>query len=408
LFGPVPDIAVAERQQYLTMAVRDYLNDGGKLVQSGETAQYYGQLGGSVGGIYYGLDGAPEEDCVISEDFFSDCLLLADDFSQYWLGAFARTTFVGPTGIEGTGPPLEGASADLGGQAVVDNPLDEAGAFSLTSDVLPPETYPLFAGNASSTYLGAGGVNPFGPVEGERYAGAVHADGSYMRIGRTVDLTGVAAAEAPTLELALSFSTELGYDHLIIEAAPSGTDQWTTLPDLNGGTSSTPPTECEVGFLLRLHPFLNHYLTPGNPCGTTGTTGAWNSFTGESGGWVDARFDLSAYAGQQVDVKVSYVTDPASGGIGVFVDDTRVTTTAGELDADGFETDPGLWIVEGPPPGGPPTNQGDFVISTVLVEVAASVTTEDTVLLGYGIESLATPAEQADVVGRIMDHLLTG
>jgi hypothetical protein len=107
-------------------------------------------------------------------------------------------------------------------------------------------------------------------------------------------------------------------------------------------------------------------------------------------------------------VKVSYVTDPASGGIGVFVDDTRVTTTAGELDADGFETDPGLWIVEGPPPGGPPTNQGDFVISTVLVEVAASVTTEDTVLLGYGIESLATPAEQADVVGRIMDHLLTG
>jgi hypothetical protein len=408
LFGPVPDIAVAERQQYLTMAVRDYLNDGGKLVQSGETAQYYGQLGGSVGGIYYGLDGAPEEDCVISEDFFSDCLLLADDFSQYWLGAFARTTFVGPTGIEGTGPPLEGASADFGGQAVVDNPLDEAGAFSLTSDVLPPETYPLFAGNASSTYLGAGGVNPFGPVEGERYAGAVHADGSYMRIGRTVDLTGVAAAEAPTLELALSFSTELGYDHLIIEAAPSGTDQWTTLPDLNGGTSSTPPTECEVGFLLRLHPFLNHYLTPGNPCGTTGTTGAWNSFTGESGGWVDARFDLSAYAGQQVDVKVSYVTDPASGGIGVFVDDTRVTTTAGELDADGFETDPGLWIVEGPPPGGPPTNQGDFVISTVLVEVAASVTTEDTVLLGYGIESLATPAEQADVVGRIMDHLLTG
>jgi hypothetical protein len=28
------------------------------------------------------------------------------------------------------------------------------------------------------------------------------------------------------------------------------------------------------------------------------------------------------------------------------------------------------------------------------------------VLLGYGIEQLATPAEQADFVGRIMQHLL--
>ncbi len=31
LFGPLPDLAVAERQQYLTIAVRDYLNEGGKL-----------------------------------------------------------------------------------------------------------------------------------------------------------------------------------------------------------------------------------------------------------------------------------------------------------------------------------------------------------------------------------------
>ena len=100
LFGDFEDLAVAERQQYLTLAVRDYLNEGGKLVQSGETAGYFGQLGGSIGGIYYGLDGAPEEDCVVTEDFFSDCLLLADDFHQYYLGAFARTTFADPTAVE--------------------------------------------------------------------------------------------------------------------------------------------------------------------------------------------------------------------------------------------------------------------------------------------------------------------
>ena len=45
-----------------------------------------------------------------------------------------------------------------------------------------------------------------------------------------------------------------------------------------------------------MHPFLTHYLTLGNPCLATGTTGAWNSFTGDSGGWTHVAFDLSAYA----------------------------------------------------------------------------------------------------------------
>ena len=64
--------------------------------------RYYGQLGGALGGIYYGLDGAPEQDCVVTADFFSDCLLLADDFTQYWLGAYDRTP-VGADGVIGYG-----------------------------------------------------------------------------------------------------------------------------------------------------------------------------------------------------------------------------------------------------------------------------------------------------------------
>ena len=54
-FGQLPDIGVAERQQYLTIAVRDYLNEGGKLIHAGETAQYQGLPGISdvVGGLYY-------------------------------------------------------------------------------------------------------------------------------------------------------------------------------------------------------------------------------------------------------------------------------------------------------------------------------------------------------------------
>ena len=96
------DLSVAEREHYLTLAARDYLNEGGKLVHDGETTGYFGLLGSSLGGIYYGLDGAPEEDCVVSEDPFSDCLLLADDFVQYYLGAYSRTPVGGAAGVIGT------------------------------------------------------------------------------------------------------------------------------------------------------------------------------------------------------------------------------------------------------------------------------------------------------------------
>ncbi len=409
LFGPLPDIAVAERQQYLTIALRDYLNEGGKLIHAGENTQYFGLLGRSLGGIYYGLDGAPDQDCVITSDFLSDCLLLSDDFAQYYLGAANRATFVRPSGIDGRGP-LDGVTSELGGPVVADNPLDSAGAFSLTSDVLPADHFPLFAGEATSTYRGAATVNPFGPVEGSRYAGARKAPVSYQRIGRTLDLTGIPATATPTLRMKLSYSTLQAFHHVIVEAAPSGTDEWTTLRDLNGRTSAAPPASCADGQLLSLHPFLRHYLTLGSPCRPTGSSGSWHAFSGESGGWIDTAFDLSAYAGQQVDLKVSYITDHidagVGGGIGVFVDDTRLTVNGAAVEADGFEADGGAWAVEAPPAGSPPGIHGNFAIAGELIPVAASVATDDTALLGFGIESLATPAQQADVLGRVINRLL--
>ena len=109
-------------------------------------------------------------------------------------------------------------------------------------------------------------------------------------------------------------------------------------------------------------------------------------------------------------MKVSYVTDQVdagvAGGIGVFVDDTRLTVGGTVVEADGFEADGGAWAVEGPPAGSPPGTQGNFAITQELIPVAASVATEDTALLGFGIESLATPAERAEVLGRVMKPLL--
>ena len=98
-FGPLPDVSVAEREQYLTIAVRDFLNEGGKLINAAETAQFSGLPGISdvVGGLYYGLNGAPESECVVTtiEGLFDQCLLLADDFRQYWLGGFSRFSLGG-------------------------------------------------------------------------------------------------------------------------------------------------------------------------------------------------------------------------------------------------------------------------------------------------------------------------
>ncbi len=116
------------------------------------------------------------------------------------------------------------------------------------------------------------------------------------------------------------------------------------------------------------------------------------------------------YAGQTVDVKVSYVTDQVdagvAGGIGVFVDDTQLIVGGTVVEADGFEADDGAWVVEGPPAGSPPGTQGNFAITQELIPVAASVATEDTALLGFGIESLATPTAQADLLGRVLEQLL--
>ena len=398
----VPDIAVAERQQYLTVAVRDYLNERGKLLHAGETVGYFGLLGSTVGGIYYGLDGAPESECVVAADLFSDCLLLADDFYQYYLGAFARSPAPDPVSFTGEGD-LEGADGTFGGPATVGNPLDEPGTFIPTSTVLPPEQFPLFASEAAGRYQGAAG-GAFDPVEGDWYAGAVHLNDSYARLARTVDLTGVTAGQTPQLRAQLSFDTEPDYDFAIVEAHVVGSDEWTTLPEAGGLTTTAVPADCDQGFLLEEHPFLLKYLTLGTAgCTPTGTTGSWNAMTGTSGGWQPVTFDLSAYAGQQVEVSISFVTDSAVAGIGVVVDDTSVVVAGAPVQSEGFETGLGAWAPLAPPPGSP-TGGSAFERSDGLL--ASAVTTEDSVLLGFGLEQIAAADERADVVRRAMRYLI--
>ncbi len=266
--------------------------------------------------------------------------------------------------------------------------------------MLPVASFPQFASKGAAEYP-LGENSPFAPVEGQRYAGAVHADASYMRLTKTVDLASASSAQ---LQFQLSASTEPNYDHVIVEAHTVGQDDWTTLPDLNGATKTAPPAECTAtGFLLTMHPFLRHYLG-GADCAAAGTSGTWNAVTGSTGGWRQVAFDLSGFKGRQVELSISYVTDPGTGGAGAFVDDTRVVVD-GVASADGFEDATSSWTIAGAPAGSPP-NQGDFAIGSRLVNNFAGTSTEDTLLLGFGLEQLATDADRTKLLDAALGRLL--
>ncbi|WP_416961208.1 M14 family zinc carboxypeptidase [Streptomyces sp. Agncl-13] len=355
------------------LQLRAFLNEGGKLIEAGE------QAGGSVALA----DGTP-----------------SNDFSQYYLGAYSRTSTPGATGFTGSGK-LAGFTGPLSGAP--GNPLDRAGTYSVTSDSLSPTTYPQFASAGAGQF--AGTVNPYGPYAGSYMAAAVHTDDAYKRLTRTIDLTGVSAADKPTLRSELLWDTEPGYDHAVVEIHTTGTDDWTTLPEVGGATGTAVPTECEAGFLVAEHPWLKHYLTVASSgCTATGTTGAWNSLTGASNGWQQVGFDLSAYVGKSVEVSLSYITDPGSGGHGVLADDASLVVGGTATQTEGFETSLGAWTVTGPPAGSPAVLK-DWTRTGALFQTYGAVTTDRTVLLGFGLEQVTSATDRAALLKKALTAL---
>ena len=145
---------------------------------------------------------------------------------------------------------------------------------------------------------------------------------------------------------------------MIVEAHPVGSNDWTTLPDENGHTIDL--RRSVLRDRLALGPPVHRPLPDGRrrsntpeveDCYGTGTTGEWNGATGNSGGYQTWDVDLSAYAGQQVEISISYVQDFAVDGLGVFLDDVAVTEDGTVTDQTSFETDLGGFTA-GPAPAG--------------------------------------------------------
>jgi hypothetical protein len=382
------------------LAVRGFLNEGGRLLYTGKYAGL--EL---AQGYEFNLETNAPCDPGSGAD---GCQDLSDDFLQYYLGAYIHNEDAGTTAkgtlydVAGADTPFTGLGWSFGSPGA--NNQDASASFITTSGVLPKAQYPQFDSWAAAKYVRPGG--PFDPHSGTYYAYSGIADVSYKRLTRTISVP----AGGADLSFWISRDTEPDWDFTFVEAHTVGQNDWTTLPDANGHTSqSTGPNvpdeaSCPTGW-RELHPWLDHYQTfdaAAGSCTPTGTTGVWNAATGRSAGWEQWSIDLGAYAGKQVEVSIAYASDWSVQGLGAFVDDVVVSTGASTSFEAGFDG----WTVSGAPAGSAP-NTNDWARTTAAgFPEGAVVATPDTLYMGFGIEGIATPEARATVMRRSLDYLL--
>ncbi len=394
---------------------RAYMNEGGRVLYTGAWAgQQYALAGAALGQFYdpkgegpclvagapnpafdprrcLGLFGSPSSDGVM-------------DVLEYWLGAYALAVDDGHddvTGeqfdIVGIDDPFGGLTWSFGGPESADN-QNMSASFVSTSGILKRDEFPHFNTWPSAQWDKPGG--PFAPHTGTQYVYSQIADVAYKRLTREIAVP----AGGGDFTFWTSYDTEPAWDHLFVEARTPGGDDWTTLPDANGHTTTATGDSCPAGW-RELHPQLDHYQTfvPGPPdtCTSTGSTGSWNAASGNSAGWQQWRIDLDAYANETVEISIAYASDWAVQNLGVFLDDFVLpdgSTTSFEAGFDG-------WTVGQPATSG--TNANNWIRTDDSgFPVGATISTPDSLLFGFGFEGIATQTERNAVMRRAMRHLL--
>ncbi len=388
------------------LAVRDYLNDGGRLLYTGQNAAY-----AQVNAFPFNPQGEPPFCDAATPANTPGCVPLSNDFLQYWLGAFvhidAAATKAGASALPfQTTPAFGGFGFGVNGPGSADN-QEHTYSMVTTSSVLKPDKFPQFQSDVAATF---DRPPAFDPLTGTHYAVATSDDGGYQRLRRTIDLTGATTAD---LSFNVSYDTEPAYDYVIVEAHHAGVDDWTTLPDVNGHTSADVGASCDINWDT-LHPFLAHYQTNtskdqsagAEDCTATGTTGGWNGATGNSGGYQSWKVDLSAYAGSQVEVSVTYVQDFAVSGLGVFVDDAQVTKDGAAAESTSFEDGLGGFTAGPPPAGSETTTQQAWAARTAVGFIdGPGIQTPRSVTWGFGLEGVRGSEARAALMAGAMKHL---
>jgi hypothetical protein len=395
------------------LELRSYLNEGGRVMIAGDSAgQQY--TNAAVGTQLYDPQGEIACNPLPAGTDTRRCLPLfgsffggdsMNDVLQYHLGAYlavANDGHVAGAAFDSVGvdDPFTGLTWGLDDPVFAGNTIRRS-SFIATSGILPVDEFKQFESWPSARYDKPGG--PFSPHTGEQYVYSQIADVSYKRLTREIAVPGAGGE----LTFWTSYDTEAHWDHLFVEARTPGDDDWTTLPDLNGNTTQDTGDSCQQGNSggwRTLHPHLDHYQTQtgATTCDPSGTSGDWHAASGNSGGWQEWSMDLSAWAGETVEISIAYASDWAAQGLGVFVDDVTLpdgTSTSFETGLDG-------WAITGPPEGSGP-NVNNFIRSDASsFPVGNAIATPHSLLLGFGLEGVSTEAERDVVMERALDHLL--
>lgn len=400
--GNVDRLALDEMLEF-----RAYMNEGGKVLYTGDWAGQ--QYTAAVGTQFYDPQGTIACNPLPEGVDTRRCLRLrgsgdgTNDVLQYWFGGYLAIPGDGHAddgsihGVTGIDDPLTGLDWAMNGPQSADNQTTTA-SFIATSGILPVDRFPQFESAPSARWAKPGG--PFDPHTGEQFVYSQIADVSYKRLTRTVTVP----AGGGSLDFWTSFDTEADWDYVFVEARTPNGDDWTTLPDANGHTSQATGESCASGW-RELHPHLDHYQTydpATETCTPTGSTGEWHASSGNSAGWQEWSVDLSDWAGGEVEVSITYTSDWGTQNLGAFVDDVTHpdgTSTSFESGLDGWTT-PGA-------PEGSSANANDWIATDASgFPVGAAITTPNSLLMGFGFEGIATPADRNEVMGRVLDHLL--
>ncbi|WP_066314761.1 immune inhibitor A domain-containing protein [Bacillus sp. FJAT-29814] len=138
------------------------------------------------------------------------------------------------------------------------------------------------------------------------------------RMVAAVDLTGASSA---TLDFDTWYNIEEHWDYAMVQVSTDGGETWKSLSSDRTSTTLDPNG----------YPAIKENL-PG--------------YTGSSKGWVHETIDLSAYAGQKIQLQFRSMTDWATNLDGFFVDNVKVSADGKELFTDGAEGKP-QFILDG-------------------------------------------------------------
>jgi immune inhibitor A len=128
----------------------------------------------------------------------------------------------------------------------------------------------------------------------------------------TVDLTGISSA---TLDFDAWYNIETDWDYAMVQVSTDAGATWTSLSSDRTTTTLDPNGYPAIGENL-----------PG--------------YTGSSNGWIHETLDLSAYAGQEIQLQFRSMSDWATNLDGFFADNVKVTADGNEVFFDGAEGEP--------------------------------------------------------------------